>query len=889
MPPLSSLSWLRTLLSKLAALVRRRRDDAQLDDEIALHLALMEERLRARGLNAVEARREARRAFGGVQQLRESHRAGRGFTWLTDAAQDGAYALRALRRQPAFATISILTLALGIGANVTVFSLVNAVLLRPLPYPSPDRIERVGWKWDDRSGPTPAIAPFKFAYLREQTATFERLAAWQSLTYDVGPRGTGGSATMLRVSEDFFDVVGWRPAFGRAFSRDEQLPGGPDVAVITDACWTARFGRNPGILGSTLVLDDRPYSVIGVLPPAFEFAEITSKVDAILPLALRVDPADLGANYDALGRVRPGLRRTDVQADLDRVFARLRRERPDQFSDDRERAVVMTFDEINLADVARPLWTLLTGVSLVLVISCTNVANLLLARGTTRRQELAIRGALGASRARIVRQGMAEGIVLTALGGVVGMALSVPGLELFRQLAPAGISRIDQARLDGAVLVYTTLIVLITGVLFGLASTQIVGRRGHLSSSVALTTRGAADRASGRRLRQWLIGIEAGLAMLLLVAAVLLASAFYQLTRTDLGFDPRGVVAISFRRAPLEFRNADRVRVTERALVARLSAVPGIVAAATTTVTPLGERGYNIPMTVDGRPDLTEGAIEWRVVSPEYADLMGMRLVSGHWISADDVAQRRPVAVVNAGLAARYWPQANPIGQRILLGVFRGEPRRGTNPTPLEIVGVVSDLRELGPTTAARRTVLTAQTGLTGLPTFLVRAPGVSIEALRAAVRETDAALPEPIIATFESRLASRLTKDRLASGLAGFFAAVALVLTAIGIYGVISWVVRHATREIGLRMALGATRARVLRQVLLRGLLPVSVGLLAGAGLSLVASRYFVGLVVGAARVSAGVMLAAAGVLTVAAIIAACVPARRAMTIDPAVALRTE
>jgi len=268
---------------------------------------------------------------------------------------------------------------------------------------------------------------------------------------------------------------------------------------------------------------------------------------------------------------------------------------------------------------------------------------------------------------------------------------------------------------------------------------------------------------------------------------------------------------------------------------------------------------------------------------------MGLRLSSGRWISDDDVAAQRPVAVVTASFAERYWPQASPIGQQILLGVFRGERRAGTNPTPLEIVGVVADLRELGPTRTARRTVLTPQIGLTGMPTFLVRSSGVSPDALRAAVRETDAALPEPIIATFESRLASRLAKDRLASGLTGFFAIVALALTAIGIYGVVSSVVRHATREIGLRMALGATRAQVLRQVLWRGLLPVSVGLLAGAGLSLATSTYFVGLVVGATRVSAGVMLAAAGALTLTAIVAACVPARRAMTIDPAVALRME
>jgi putative ABC transport system permease protein len=377
--------------------------------------------------------------------------------------------------------------------------------------------------------------------------------------------------------------------------------------------------------------------------------------------------------------------------------------------------------------------------------------------------------------------------------------------------------------------------------------------------------------------------------MLLLVAAVMLSSAFYRLSRTDLGFDPSGMVAINFRRVPAEFRQADRVRTVERALVARLETLPGVSGAATSTVTPLGERGYNLPMTVDGRPDLTEGAVEWRAVSRGYAGVMGLRLRVGRWFNDDDAVTGRAVTVVSASFAAKYWPDASPIGQRIQLGVFRGERRLGTNPRSLEIVGVVADVRELGPTRAARRTVFTPQTGDSGMPVFLVRTAGVSAEALRAAVREADAALPEPVISTFESRLASRLAKDRLASGLTGFFAAVALALTAIGIYGVVAWVVRQATREIGLRMALGATRSCVLWQMLWRGLLPVAVGLVGGGGLSLAASGYFVGLVVGATSVSPGVMVAAAAVLVLTAVIAACVPARRAMAIDPAVALRLE
>jgi hypothetical protein len=314
-----------------------------------------------------------------------------------------------------------------------------------------------------------------------------------------------------------------------------------------------------------------------------------------------------------------------------------------------------------------------------------------------------------------------------------------------------------------------------------------------------------------------------------------------------------------------------------------------VKAAAATSVAPLGERGANIPMTVVGRPDLTEGAVEWRAVSPGYADVVGLRLRAGRWLTDEDTAANRPVTVVNASLAARYWPNANPLGQQIWLGVFRGEIRPGSRPTALEIVGVVDDVRDLGPTKPTRRTAFVPRSATNGLPAFLVREEGPVHDALRAAVRETDPALPEPVVSALESRLGSRLSKDRFASLLAQLFAAVALLMTATGVYGVVSWAVRHATREIGIRMALGATRGRVLRDVLLRGLVPVFTGLLLGAVGAIAASNLFVGLVAGAARVSAGVMAFAAGLLMVAAAISVWIPARRAMTIDPAAALRMD
>ena len=345
---------LRTLLSRCRALLRRRRDDEALDDEIDLHLSLLEQRFIERGLTVDEARREARRAFGGVQQLRESHRDGRGFAWLTEIAQDGSYAVRMLRRQPLFTSAAVLTLALGIGANTAVFSVVDAVLLRPLPYPAPDRVERLGWYWNDRGPAIAAMAPYKYQYLRDHARAFEHLAVWQAATRDLGLRGTAGPKSVVRVSNEFFSVVGSQPALGRTFTDAEQQPGAAGVAVLTDACWAAQFGRDPSVLGKTLLLDERPHTVVGVMPQAFAFPELSAPVDVIVPLALAADPRDLGANYSVIGRVRPGVDRNSVQADLDRVFDQLRRERPELFSDARERAVLMTFEEINLAGVVRP-------------------------------------------------------------------------------------------------------------------------------------------------------------------------------------------------------------------------------------------------------------------------------------------------------------------------------------------------------------------------------------------------------------------------------------------------------------------------------------------------------------------------------------------------------
>jgi len=552
----------------------------------------------------------------------------------------------------------------------------------------------------------------------------------------------------------------------------------------------------------------------------------------------------------------------------------------------------MRFDEIHLAEVTRPLWTLFAGVLVVLLIACTNVANLLLGRGTTRMREMAVRAALGASRGRLLRQGIAEGLVLSTIGGVAGVALGMAGIQALLGLAPSGIARLDEVRVDFVVLAFTATVMIVAGVVFGLAATGI-GTLPRAGAVVSLATRGSSSTRTGRRVRQLMIGAESSLTMLLLVGAILLVSGFQRLTRTPLGFDPRGVVAVTFPRLPAELRTPARVTAAERVLREALAAVPGVSAAASTSVAPLAERGWNMPMTIDGRPDATEGAVEWRAVSREYGAVMGLRLLQGRWLDDDDVNAARAVIVVSAGFARRYFPDGAALGQRVWLGVFRGERRSNATDVPREIVGIVDDIRDLGPTRPGRRTVFIPQIGVQpagGLPAFIVRAPGgVSHDALRAAVRAADPALPEPIVTTMAARLGTRLARDRFSSMLMAVFATVALVLTTVGVYGVVAWVVRQAAHEIGIRIALGAGRGRIIADVLRGGLIPVGLGLGLGGAVAVAASGLFTGLVLGATTVSAQIAVMAAAVLIAAAAVGALIPARRALAVDPVAVLRSD
>jgi predicted permease len=880
------LSRLRVMLAKIVARLRGTRVDDALASEIAHHLALLEERYLARGMAPDAARREARRAFGGVPQLAERHRELRSIVLLDHLRQDAGYTVRLFRRNPAFAVVAMLTLALGIGANTAVFSVLNAVVLQPLPYPGADRLQRIGWDWNGRGQITGALAPYKLDYLRRYSTTFEALATWRVSTPDLGPRGAGGAITVLHVSEDFFRVVGAQAGVGRTFSPDEFASDRATVAILTYDSWRVRFAADDDVIGQTILVDDRPHSVIGVMPAGFEFPEVSAAADMLVPLAIRPDPEDLGANYPVLGRVRDGVAEDQVARDVARVFSQLRAQQPKQFSAPDERPVLMSFNELHLAGVEEPLWILLGGVGLVLLIACTNVANLVMARASARVREMAVRVALGASRGRILRQGLTEGLVLASIGGTLGVVTGAAVLRGLADLMPAGITRMDQVRIDVVVLLFTVGVVLGTGLIFGVAS-SLYGSGVDAGRQTTMGRQGGAGTRSGRRVRQWLIATEAALSMVLLAGALVLSFGFYRLTQVDLGFDPHGVTVVAFRRIPSDY-GGDRVRAFERELIRRLQQTAGVFAVASTSMAPLGERGANIPMTVDGRPDATEGAVEWRSVSGGYADVMGLRIVRGRWFNESDVDSQRPVIVVSASTAARYWPDTDPIGQWILLGVFRGQPRPGSTPVASEVIGVVADVRELGPVRPPRRMVFVPRGGTSAMPMFLIRAAApLRPDVVRDLVRDLDPHVPAPVLSTFDQRLAARLARDRFASLVIGLFAAIALTLTAIGVYGVVSWVVRHSTQEIGIRMALGASRVRVFESVLLRSLLPVVAGLILGSAGSVFTSRMFAALASVAPDAGGWMPLAAAIGLLLVASVAAWIPARRAMAVEPTVAIR--
>jgi putative ABC transport system permease protein len=806
--------------------------------------------------------------------------------------QDLRYALRTLRRNPAFTVVAVLTLALGIGANTAIFSVVNGVILRPLPFPDADRFVHIGYYWGPGTGPVNDLTAYQFEQIRERTRSFAGMATYRPFAADLGETGAEEGVRGLRVSEDFLRVLGFRPALGRGILPDELRSGGAPVVVLSDALWRTRFGADPAVLGRQLRLGRESRTIVGILPPDFRFPQAPESTGLLVPYAFEADPGDQGHNYPAIARLKPGVTRERADAELEAVFARFEAEHPELIENPRQGVGLTSYQDFYVGGLQTVLWILLGAISFVLLIASANVANLLLARAAGRQREIAVRTALGASRRRILRQLLTESVLLAVLGGAAGLLFAKWGVDALLALSPNVLPRMDEIGIDARVLGFTLGIALLTGTAFGLTAALPAAR----PDLVPVLKGGGHGTIPGRgRARSLLIGAEVALSVVLLAGAGLLIATLAELRAVDPGFDPRGVLAASFARTPDGYQTAAEVSAFERRVLERVSALPGVRAAGAGSNLPL-ERGWNIPMQLEGRPNTVEGAVEWRAVTDGYFAALRIPLLRGRVMRDSDDTGAPRVVVVNEAFARHYFPGQDPIGQRIEIGKYRGDWIDPAFAGPgAEIVGVVGDMREIGLDLEPRRTLFVprpqAPDPMVGMPTFLVRTtdlPGAR-EGLLQAIQQADPRLPPAELRTLEQVVGAALAEERFNAALMTTFAGVALVLTAIGIFGVVSYAVRQRTQEIGVRMALGASRAEVIRLVAGQGMLPVAAGLAIGLFAAFGLTRLLRSMVWGVSTTDPRTFLIATTVLVLVALAANLIPARRATRVDPIIALRAE
>ena len=815
--------------------------------------------------------------------------------WSWDAlGQDIRFSVRSLFKAPRFTTVVVLTLGLGVGANTAIFSVVDTLLLRPLPFPNAGRV--VNLAWARATYLEAGLSPVKFEYWQHHARSFDAMATWEGFSARTRSDGEAAVVRALRVSDDFFRVLGFEPTVGRGFTAGEHVPDGPRIVILSHALWRSRFASDTTVLGREINLNEEPYTIIGVLPEAFVFPYEHEPVEAIVPLGFTVDPSDEGANWPAIARLREGVTYENARAEIAALTAPFQAVYPTQLYDGDRGMTLATFGEIYIdANTTRVLWILMGTVGLVLAIACANVASLLLARAATRRGEIALRAALGATRGRIVLLVVTESVLLSLMAAVVALPMASWCVDLLVALAPIEVPREAAIGIDWRVLFFTFLIALVTGLLGGgVAAWPAWGTR--LSE---VLKDGARASSSRRRGLQALLAAQSALSTMLLVGATLLVVTLISLRGVDPGFDPEGLVAVRVPFKPAGYETSRALWEFEQRVAEQLQGSAAVEAVVGASNLPL-ERGTNFPMSIGGRPDEYEGAVEWRAVTPGYFRLLSIDTIAGRRFETTDLEGGPPVVIINEAFASKYFPNESPIGHRIEIGRFRGEYRDASLAGPgAEVVGVVADIREVSLRTAPRRTMYVPQaqapTGITNvrgqMPVLIVRGRfGRNIQqAVTDALLAVDPALPRPEVFPLGEVITRSLTRERFAAVLISGFAGLALLITASGIYSALAYMIRQRRREIGIRMALGADEKAVMRLVLAQGTTPVFLGLLTGlagsVGLSEIVTRFMWGATPSDIRVLAAVGAILLGV----AVVASWLPAREAVGVDPVNTLKSE
>src|SRR5262245_9387118 len=875
------LTAIRLLASRIRGTVV---DRDEYDDEIREHLDLLTERYVSQGMQRDDAAQAARRQFGNITHLREARRTERTFPSLESLWRDLRHGGRACRKNPGFSAAVVLTLALGIGANTALFSVCNTILLKPLQYQDPDRLVML---WEQIPGiDRMPVAPANFVDWRAQTRSFSGVVAINPfLAFVMSTPDMPARVSAAAVSWNFFSVLGTPVAIGRSFLPEEDRPGSNSVAILSHGLWMERFGGRPGVVGSTLTLNDRSYTVAGILPENFELVSGIAfrgriQFDVWVPLSLTSNPSRGSHPLRVLARLKPGVSLESAQTDVTGVAVNLARAYPE---DDKDRGIAaVPLHEQVTGDVRPALITLSGAVGFVLLIACANVANLMLSRGTARQKEIAIRMAIGASRLRVARQLLMESAVLACIGGTLGLLLAFAAVRLAAPYLPSDLARATGFPVDARVLVYTALISLATGALFGLTPLFQM-RRVSASESLQHGTRIAGGPA---RLRSALVVAQMAVTVILLIGAGLLAKSLWTLLHVPPGFRSDHLISARLTLPRSRYTDTARVSAFHRELLQRLQESPGIQAAGLAAYLPLSGQDNGWAFFIEGRPPLPVGVYnvaKYRPVSEGYFETIGMPMIGGRSFTADDRADAPRAVVINQSMARMYWGTENPVGQRLRFG----------SPDWRTIIGVVGDVRHEGLDDDAKPEMYVpfAQTPQAEtISTVLVRTTidaALMTKTLRDTVSAVDGSVPLDQVRTMEQIVSLSVSQPRFRTALLVVFSALALLMASIGVYGTTSYSARQRTREFGVYIAMGATTRDVLRAVLGRAAIVIATGLALGLLASLGLTRLLAKFLFGVTPLDLTTVPPVQPFLFCVGIGARYIPARRAARVDSIGALR--
>jgi predicted permease len=880
---------LNDLRYRLNALFHRRAVEEQLDEELRFHFDREVEKNMRKGMTEEEAKRRARLAFGGHEQVKEDCREARGTNFIELTLEDAKYAVRQLWANPTFALVMILTLALSIGANSAIFSVINGVLLKRLPYPEPERLMNLYLSSPDF--PVFPLNPFDFRDYRARNHSFESMAAYTR--GDVQLSGTGEPIHLngFGITAGFFRVLGIQPQLGREFDYAAEIPGNGLQIILSGRLWRRQFNADPNILGRKITLNAQPFTVVAVMPPGTEHpgngyhsVAYGENVDVWWPFSFAGNPNNRGPHFmDGIGRLRSGVSAEQAREEMNAIMAQINREHGTRWT-----VLVLPLYSVLVGASRRMLLVLLGAVGIVLLIACANTANLLLARASARQREIAVRLAMGAPRLRVVRQLLTESLIISLAGGALGLALAFGGVRALVALLPADFPRAQDIHLSWPVLVFTLLISVLTGILFGLAPAM---QASHIDPKQGLQQGSRTTTVSRHqnRLRSALVIAEVSMACVLLVGAGLMLRTFLNLLHLDPGFREDHVLTASLSLPHAQYKDEQTAQFYER-LTNSLNVLPGVESAGAGSDLPWTGYDENTSFNIEGKkPAPHEGFhARYHMATPDYFNAMGIPLIEGRFFTDADRKGARNVILINRALAQRYWPGEDVIGKRI---TFEDEPKKDSD--WLTIVGVVGDVKDQPNKPSAEPAfwwpeAQVAQPDMS-IAIRTLSDPSQAVGGLRDAVHRLDPQLAVADIKLMNQVADTSISTPRFTFVMVGLFAGLAILLAGIGAYGVIAYTVTQRTPEFGLRIALGAQRRDLLRMVLAQGARLAVPGTILGLVLSLALGRVVQSLLYGVSPADPLILTAVAVFVLVVALLASYAPARRAAQADPMMTLRAE